>query len=322
MPINSGYTVRDDLKEIIVESPMEEIKFIADTILPPISVKNVSGQIPILSSGAGMKNLDTKKARRGTFKRSDYVYGGDSYNSFHYGYEEPVDEVEALELEDIFDEEIVAAEVAKNQMELAREIRVANTLFSTSTFDSASADQQTAGLAWDDVDCDIWTNVDDAYEKVRSKCGRTKSQLSLIVPEYDFRQGMRSTKVREDVKYTSDITSKPMAVKAQFLADFLGIKEIILADAVVDGQPEGIKDAVFTGVWDVTQALLAYFAPPSNSWRAPGVGRQPVWAKFAKDFKVESYDEKNTASRIVRVREHRGIKVFKKFGCLITGVDD
>ena len=68
-------------------------------------------------------------------------------------------------------------------------------------------------------------------------------------------------------------------------------------------------------------SAISLSASASNSWNTKGVARQPIWAKFSTDYRMESYDEEASDSRIIRAREYRGEKIFTKYGVLITGVE-
>jgi hypothetical protein len=67
-------------------------------------------------------------------------------------------------------------------------------------------------------------------------------------------------------------------------------------------------------------AMLALLSPTTQSWKMPGLGRQPVFQKLAKDYLMESYDEESKDKSIVRCKEYRGEKLFKEFGFLIKGI--
>jgi hypothetical protein len=320
MSIEKGTKLRNDLKELVMESPMDEVKYFADIILPPIMVEQTSAAIPVLSTSAGMKNLDLKKAGRGSFQRGEWVWGKDSFVTAQYGYEEAIDNVEALENSDFFDEELVATQIAYSQVKLAREKRVADAVFNSTTF-NAGNDVQAAAALWSVVaNADPFLDIDNAYAKFKIKAGRAKNILSLAITEDAFRAVMKATKLMENIKYTQDIETKDAAVKAQFLADFLGIKEVIVITSIADTTPIGVEDAVFGNIWNKTNGMLFMKSPSVNSWKVPGLGRQPKWSKFSKDILVESYNEDTTDSRVVRVREYSGEKVNSTFGVRLTGL--
>jgi hypothetical protein len=267
-----------------------------------------------------MKNLDLKKAPRGSFKRSEWVHDTESYTTAHYGYEETIDEIEALENDDIFDEEMISARVASSQLRLAREKRVADAVFNTTTFASGN-DTQAAAAVWSNAStANIFLDFDNAFVKIHAKTGIPKAALTGIVTETALRSVIRSEKVLANIKYTMAPELMTAEQQAQMIASFLGIKGLIVADSVIDTTLTGIAKGVFTGIWNPQLAMLAYISQAAPSWKSKGLGRQPRWSKFSNDFRVESYDEESTASRVVRVREQSGEKVFKTFGTIITGV--
>ena len=81
--------LRSDLKTLIEASPMGTVNLVANKILPETPVIEKTAQVPELSTGAGMKLLDTKRAPDGSFKRGAWVWGAQTYYTYEYGYEEP-----------------------------------------------------------------------------------------------------------------------------------------------------------------------------------------------------------------------------------------
>jgi len=315
-----GSTLRQDLQDLLVESPMETIKFMGDIVLPPISVRTTSANIPVLSTSAGMKSLDLKRGRRGTFERGEWVWSSDSYNTYEYGYEEPVDLTEALEHSEIFNEEFVAAQIAQSQLKIAREARVAAAVFNVTTF-AAAADSYTVTQEWDDAtNADPYLNITQAYADLKTKTGVARSACHLLINDVVFRNIMRADRVRNDIKYTITLDTMPIEQKQQVLADFLGIKKIDVATSFYDTTKIGIEAGEFSDLWSNEYGMLYLPCPTINSWRVKGLGRQPVWSKYSPDYVVESYSEEQTRSTIVRCREYRGEKVNKTFGVLMDNM--
>jgi len=320
MARNKGTKLRNDLKELVQETPMGSVTFMADEILPPLPVKEKSALVPVLSTSAGMKLFDMKRAPRGTFKRGEWVWGTQTYYTYEYGYEEPVDNVEAQENEEIFNEEVVSTQIAVNQLKLAREKRVADAVFNATTF-AAAADLYTTGQEWDDAtNADPFKDITAAHDDLFAKIGVPRSACHLLINDVVFRNILRADRVRNDVKYTTAIDTMTEQVKTQFLADFLGIKKIHVATSFYDSSNLGIKDATFAKMWSNEYGMLYLPCPPSPSWRLPGLGRQPVYKKFSPDYRVESYPEEQSDSIIVRAREYKGEFVNKTFGVLLDNL--
>ena len=321
MAFYKGTALANDLKELIVKTPMLEVNYVADIILPEISVKETAGKIPVLSTSAGMKTLDLKRGKRGTFKRGEWTWGNDSYTTFEYGYEEPIDNVEALDNADIFNEEIIAGNIAKSQLFLAREKRVADAVYNTTTF-AAVSDSLTITNEWDDAtNADAFGDITDAQAKSFAKCGKPRISMHLLCNEAIFRNIMRSTKVRADVKYTRDIISQPLQAQQQYFASFLGIAAVHIATSFVDTSSLGVEAATFETLWSDEYAMYFYPAQANlNSWKVPGLGRQPVWGKFSKDYRLERYGEDQSDSLIIRAREYRGEHIDVTYGVLMDNM--
>lgn len=320
MAIYKGATLRNDLKELIQESPMGTVEFAGSKVLPEIVVNEKSGNIPVLSTSAGMKQLDLKRAPRSSFQRAAWVWSDDSFNSFEYGYEEPIDNVEALENADIFNEEVVSADIARNQLFLAREKRIADAVYNSTTF-AAAADKYTLTNEWDDAtNAAPFADISAAFDKLFAKIGRPRSACHLLINDIIFRNVIRSDEVRADVKYTTAIDKLSAEQKAQFLAEFLAIAKVDIVTSFADTTKLGVEDAVFGRLWSNEYSMLYIPAPAVNSWKVPGLGRQPVYSKFSSDYIIESYDEKQTDSRIIRAREYRGEYVNKTFGVLMDNM--
>jgi hypothetical protein len=313
-------TIRTDLKTMIDQSPYNLNNFMADKLLPPIAVTQRSGNIPLGAMSKGMKNLDLRKAVSGEYQQTESGFSDTSYATFRYGLSQLVDDIEDKEYKEIFDMERDAAENIAGILKIAREKRVASKLFSTTTFSGAD-DQQAVATDWLDDSCDIFTDIQNAVAKSKKKNGLPKSSLSLALSEDVFNQVMRSSIVRADVKYTKDIGSASKEAQAQYLANFLHLKEVNLLTAIADTLPEGAKDSStsFSDIWDEDFALL-YFGNNGGSNWGKGLGRQPYWKPFSSSFLVDSWKEPKIEGSMVRVREIRGINVFNKYGVLLTGV--
>lgn len=317
MAVKKGsLTLRYDLKELVDESPMETIEFVGDKVLPGIPVKETSAQMPVLPTGAGMKLLDLKRTPRGTFNRGQWVWGDSAYFTYEFGYEEPVDNVERLKNKDIFNEEVVSTQIARSQMMIVREKRISDAVFDATTFTGAT-NFLSVTTEWSDIACTLYADITAAHVKLFAKCGRPRSQLVLLINETVFRNIMRATEVRADVKYTVAVDKLNVSQKASYLAEYLGIKEIQIATSFYDSSQLGIEDATFSRLWSDEYGMVYYPSPSIGSWKVPGMGRQPIWTPFSPDYRVESYDEPQSDSRVVRVREYRGVYIDTKYGFLL-----
>lgn len=319
MAVYKGVALRNDVKELMEETPMDLVQYQASDILPEKTVNEKSGKIPVLSTSAGMKQLDLKRAPRSTFQRAKWVWGNNDYSTYEYGYEEPIDNVEAMENADIFDEEVVTGNIARSQLFLAREKRVADAVYNTVTFTGA-ANTHAVTTEWSNVACTPYADTTSVHDKMFAKNGLPRSMCHLLINEVIFRNVMRATEVRADVKYTVAVDKLSAEAKASYLAEYLGIAKVHIATSFADTTGLGVEDAVFARLWDSEYGMFYYPCSNVDSWRVKGLGRQPVYKKFSNDYRVEDYAEEQTDSLIVRVREYRGEWVNNKFGVLLSNM--
>jgi len=316
-----GTALRDDIKELLDESPMDLVDYQANEMLPELPVSKESGRIPVLPTSAGMKQLDIKRAPQGTFKRGKWVWSDNTYETFEYGYEEPVDNVQKKQNADVFDEEVVAGNIARNQLFIAREKRVVDALHNETTFTGAT-NLYTVTHEWDDTTNAVpFTNITAVADVIFAKSGIPRSELHLQLNEVIFRNVLRCDNVKGDIKYTSAIDTMNKAQKLQFLADFFAIKQVHIATSFADSTGLGIENATLERLWTDEYAMVYYPCPNVNSWRVKGLGRQPVWSGFGvADYMVEDYPEPQSDSIVVRVREYRGEFVNTRYGVLMKNM--
>lgn len=317
----NNVSFREDLKLAIDETSFNEVDLEAERILPTITTNYPAGNVKTIPAGEGQRQEETRRPNDGSFRRVNWVAGEDTYQTTSRGIEERVDAEEALESADYWTEELVAAEITRNTLLIGREARVSDAVFNTTTF--SGDDAKAVNNNWNNSDTSLPTpfqDVDNAIERVRAKTGIARNQLSLILTDSAIKYLLRTDVIRGDIKYTENIHRLSKEQKLQFLAQFFHIKEVIEVTAMENTSELGVK-ASFGRIWDTSYGMVSKLCNSElNSWKIPGLGRQPAWSKVAKDYVMESYPENQTDAEIIRARERRGEKVFSKFGCLLTGV--
>ena len=82
--------------------------FIGLEVMPLFPVSKQSSQYPIIPKEALLKIVNTRRAMRGTYNRSDYEFEEGFYATRENGWEEPIDERERKLYQNKFDVEVVA----------------------------------------------------------------------------------------------------------------------------------------------------------------------------------------------------------------------
>ncbi len=320
MAKNKGTALRHDLKETIDHSVMGLVKFSADELLPAIGVKQRSGNVPVKPTSLGMKDLDVKRNSDGTFKRGEWVYSSDSFSTKQYGYEETVDRIEELENADYFSEEAIATQIAFNQMKLAKEKRMVDALFNTTTF-TAAADTMTITEEWDDATNAVpFSDITTVAGKLFTKIGIPRSAITLVMNEVVLNNVRKCDEIAANLKYVVPLDLMTEAQMVSALAQYLGIKEIKLVNSFIDSTLLGVEDGEMERILTNEYMMACVLAPKIDSWKVPGVGRSPVWTPYSKDFVVESYYEDDKDMDVYRVREISGEWINVKYGVLIDNV--
>jgi len=317
----SGVTLRQDLMSLVEEIQFEDLNLTADTIAVPAPVAEVTGYWPVLPREVRMKVPDTRRQADGSFNRDQWDWNSDSYLTYEYGFEEPVDMTSQEVNERFINQEAIAASLAWQKLLLGRESRVATALMNTTTFTGAT---NTVAVAeeWDDAaNAVAWANIDAAAIILRGKTGYAKRSMSLIITDDNLDYVMRSTNVIANIKYTRDIETMPREGKRRWFAEYLGIKEVLETSAIYDTSKLGGTFSATTAgkFWSNEYGMLCIL-DRSPSMMQTGVIKQPVFSQYAQDYVMESYEEPAQRKLIIRAREYRGIKVNADYGVLLTNM--
>lgn len=312
--------LRFDLMELINERDPSSFDPMADKILPPVIVRQTSGNIPVKDNGDGSRLMNIKRGEKGAYARGRNIFTSATYLTTVFGYEEPIDNMEDIEADELMDLEELNTEIVDETLEVHKEKRVADLLFNTGTF-SGSNDSQTATAVWTLSTAkirqdDIWP----AANKLKKKSRVKRKQLSFIATIDTIDNIMLTDDVREAVKFSGVRSVDEISRVAQldYLAQFWQIKEVIQVDNQFNTKGFDI-DAEFTDLWNDSFALLAFLSPATSgsNWGA-GLGRQPFFAKATQGQTkvIESYDETTTDQFIIRAKHRMGENAFSKYGVL------
>lgn len=329
----AGVTLRNDLRELVEEISFDELNLQAEKILPSMGVGERAASYPVLPREAKMKIPDTSRSPNGTYSRGQWEWGTSSYTTEEYGHEEAVDLTQALENKNYLDEEEVSAQLAKEGLLLARESRVATALFNETAFEGTaipnpSGDIFTAATNClltvkeemdDATDAEPYAVFDLAWKVLRGKNGMAKDQYSAIMSDDLVDFILRTDEVMNSVAYVEPVVRMSKERKRQFLADYLGIKEIVPISSIFDtsGLSQSANIAKF---WSNEYCLLAKLSDGRKTFRERCIGRQVVWTKYSPNYIIEDYPEPQKNSRVIRAREYRGIVINTDYGVLLKNM--
>jgi hypothetical protein len=137
----SGATIRGDINIKVEEAAAADKFFIAQRVLPMVLVGLKSGSYPKLTRSATelLTPNSTIRNPKSEYARTQRAWTSDTYDCVDRGLEEPVDDAESQDIGRFFNAEVATARFVLRSMMLDYEIRVQQTLFSTTNFGAATA---------------------------------------------------------------------------------------------------------------------------------------------------------------------------------------
>jgi len=298
---------RMDLGEAFHEYSTDRMRFIADEILPARSVRKKAATLSVCKR----KNLtvpDTAHANGATFNRVDLYMDDMSYLCVDHGLEGQVTDEDMENYADDFDAEVEKTQAIKLKMRLARELRVKNLIFNTTTWTGAALYNDVSAAPWDTIGSGVIKQIQTAREVVRLNCGLPPD--SLIISESSMINLMNNTQILAKFPGVTVLTE---AMLRAAMASILGIQNLIVGQAVYNSADEG-QDFTGAEIWPDDYAMLAVLGSEGLPMTEPQLGRTMMWDAYVSGLEyVESYREEQTKSEIIRVEQYVQEKVFDPY---------
>lgn len=326
---------RPDLMKIVEEISFDELNLANEKILPTLAVAEDMDAYPVMPRGNHMRIPDTKRAPDGSYNRGKWDWGSASYTTVDYGFEQEIDVIRAMQIAKYMDEEEVASQLCVEGLKLARESRVATAVYNPTTFAGVSlgtaaptgfdtATTCTGALTVPlstPATASLLNAVEQAFFILRAKAPLEQKAYSLVMSDDLVRLALRLAEVVNSTMYVSPVALMPIDQKRGFLADFLGVKEIVPISALYDTSMLGAEASKIGKFWSNDYILMAKLSTGSSAgFRERCLGRQLRWSGFpGNDYFLETYDEPTRKKHVVRALEYRGIWLNTDYGFLITG---
>ena len=315
---NTAAESRPELLVVVQEAMAIDKKFIADLIFPSYPVKTRTGDYMRIKKGSGgllaTAGSDALLRAPGTeYKAIGRTTELDGWNCKDRGLTEPIDDTIAQNLDRFFDVESSSSIFLSRNVRIAREQRVAGTLFG----DIWGANQSgvkylKANLATMDVPEDLKAAI-----QLVDKRQEEANTLVLSRPVWDLIS--ISDKLRMFI--FGQLQGSSM-ITPQLVAEKFGLKQVLIGSASFSTAKRGKE---------VTDADLAWCWPDNKVWvgnvqtgapEAGGAGRTFVLEDTTSGGEllvVETYRDEKVRSDVVRVREDTDEKVVNEnAGTILT----
>lgn len=310
---------------------MNRRRFIAHKVMPAVEVGNQSAEFSVLPTEATLPPAETlTRGPRGAYKRDDFEWGTDSYQTAEHGAEEILDD----RTNNIYANEMRAEQVKRDRL-IQRigqeyEIALADTLFNTTTWNGSSltTDVETA---WDVKDsADPIADIDAARDKVLDACGYPAN--AVVLNEKVMRNIIRTDRVESLIKYSGHSDPARLAYALAMLADLLQVDHIIVAhSAMKNTSDRGDTTPTLSQIWSDEMVSVCRIATDNVlESMEPAVGRTIVWTGDGATMPgtdenigitIEEYREEGVRGGVLRGRTEYQIKTLQVNAAhLITGV--
>ena len=282
--------------------------FIGRQVLPVFETDLRAAQYPMIPAEAILEMQDTARAPRAAYARGDYSFESAEYYCREYGWEEPLDDTEAMLYRRYFDAEVVAVQRATLMILRNEEKRVVE-----ATINNAGLPNGAVAKAWSSyADADPLADINKAKDHFRFSVGLQPNALVLDVDI--LRHISMCDAVMDRIKYRN-----PHALRGELAAlvhDFI-IRARVIAAAYQRG------DLKVETLWPRNKVMLACLSSGGPDLREPCLGRTFVWSEDSGLLTTESYREEQTRGTIYRVRQNTDERLqFVGAGYVLTGVTE
>ena len=317
-PTGSTSVQRPDLGAIAYEYMLEASRrgFIGLELMPIFDTPLQSAKYPVIPIEALLKRQETRRAPRANYNRGDWEFEDGTFACQEYGWEEPVDDVEASLFRRFFDAEEIAVKRAVDFILRGQESRIAGKVFNTSNITNNAA----VSVKWDvAATAEPRDDVYAAKEAMRKAVGFKGNILTMS--ETVFNNLLFCQQVTDALKYTNPLEMGGLEAQRAMLAKFLGVDRILVAGAMEDTAKKG-QSASLSDIWGSDYVGLFKVSGGGQDLKEPCIGRTFLWTEDSpQNLVTESYREEQSRSNIYRTRHNVDEAfVFTGAGYLLTGV--
>jgi len=308
-------TPRADLGEAFHEYSPQRMRFIADQILPARGVAKEAATLSVIKR----KNItipETKHADGAVYNRV-VLYADDmTYTCVDHGLEGQLTDRQREKFRNDFDAELETVNGIKTKMMIAREKRVKDLVFSTTTWTGSDLYTDNSGKPWDTASTDIISQVNAAKENVRLNTGVMAD--SLIIGEAAMQNLLKNDDIIARFPGAALITEATLRAN---LAAIFGLQNLIVGAVAYNSADEG-QDFSATDLWVDDYAMVAALGSEGMPLSEPQLGRTIIWEEYISGLRyVEEYREEQTESDIFRVKESIDEKIFDEYFAHLMKID-
>jgi hypothetical protein len=275
--------------------------FVGLRMMPIFQTPLQTGNYPVIAVEQMLKPRDVKRAPRGGYNRGDWGFEQGDYACVEYGWEEVIDDALAKNYASYFNAETMGAMIATDVLMREEEKRI-KTIAEAQTAHAVSVKWSVAATATPKA------NVNTAIKAIVDATGMLPNLLVLTWTT--FQNLIQTTELLEATKYTGALTLKGFEGQKAIVAQYLGVDEVLVSNAVENGNKEGSTSGFSASqIWANANGYLVVSSAGSLE-SGPCFGRSFLWTDDSPNIiNVESYREDAVRGSIVRTRQYVDEKV-------------
>jgi hypothetical protein len=279
--------------------------FVGNRVFPVIEADKPSGTFGTIPVEQLLKTPATRRQSRAGYPRGKWTFEDQSYATAEYGWEEPVDDRDENFYGDYFDAEMVSAEIARDIVLRAHEIRAAAAIYDTGTFTPTAITNE-----WDDYA--NATPCDDLETEIQAfflASGLWPN--AILINRIQFRNLRMCEQVIDKIAgQGAGAAVKPKDITSTMLAGVFDVDEVIVAGSAKNAANEGVTMDI-DNIWSSEYAAVLRVARTKNI-KEPCVGRTIHWGRDGSQIggTMETYRDETVRADIVRCRHEVHQKIF------------
>lgn len=297
MPTPNTPLQRQDLGQLAYQvlSGADQQGFIGQKVLPIFNTDLQAAEYPVITKESMLKIIDTSSSTGARANRDSWKFNLQNYSTKPYAFEEVAYDRDRALYSNLFDLDAVCVERAVNTILRDYEKRVA-----TMTQAAVSSGSTTsAASAWSNsATATPLADIQAAKLAQRSSGGVVGNALALSWSAF---QKLRTT---NEIKSYFNATTPYLAMgedaQAAIIAQYLGVKEILIAGAIADVANKA-KPASIGDVWDPAIASLVSVSSGGQDLREPSFGRTFMWTYQPGIVNVKQYRDETIDGDVFKV---------------------
>ena len=289
------------------------VGFVADLIMPQVTVDKQSDLYPIFSRADKLRRQTTSRAPGGRAHQVVQSVSSDTFFCKNYALASPVTIEDRVNADPIFMAKILngRTELIMDHLLLDWEVRVASQVTSGSNVGSYSG----VNSAWSGAGAPL-DDINTAIDNVHYSTGLMPNRVCFGVEAWkSFR---RDSTVRDLIFGTNNGGGYPNVGQVQQLLD---IERVVVGGAFQNTGDEGLSEALST-IWK--DNVLVYYAPPNPTIERPSFAYSFRWASAGlPNMQVERHPyDSRTKSEEVEVGYYQDEKITgSEYGFLLAAVN-